>query len=191
MWRKNTRTVRGRIAGVDLNRNFQDGHWGQGGSSSNPGSETYMGTAPFSEPETAAIDKYFRGLDNVVGAIDFHSYSQLILRPYGFTEDDSPNESDFKKVTAQMSASIQKVSSKYYTPEKSVELYITTGTASDYFYVARPSQKEWIFALTIELRPNNAWGSGGFVLSPKEIIPTGKETLAGLLDLINFKLESA
>eukprot|EP00834_Sanchytrium_tribonematis_P001731 NODE_44_length_33449_cov_1.575742.p31 type:complete len:149 gc:universal NODE_44_length_33449_cov_1.575742:26478-26032(-) len=145
-----------------------------------------MGTSAFSEPETKAIDQYFRSLCCVSGAIDFHSYSQLILRPYGFSKADSPNEADFKVVSQKMSDVMKKSSSKYYTPEKSIDLYVTTGTASDYFYIARPGQ-EWVFALTIELRPNGPF-NGGFVLSPKEIIPTGQETLAGVLEMVNFKL---
>ena len=159
MWRKNTRVVNGQIAGVDLNRNFQDGHWGKGGSSTDPDDETYMGKAPFSEPETSVIDQYYRSLTNVVGAIDFHSYSQLILRPFGYTNADSPNEKDFLRVTTQMSNTIKKLTNKYYTAEKSIGLYVTTGTASDYFYNAKPQSpsQDWVFALTIELRPNSAF----------------------------------
>ena len=186
MWRKNRRLVNGRAMGVDLNRNFDDLHWGKGGSSSSPNSETYMGSGPFSEPESKAIDEYFRALCCVSGAIDFHSYSQLILRPYGFSKEDAPQEQEFKKVTNMMSASMKKVGNKYYTPQKSIDLYVTTGTASDYFYVARPN-KEWVFALTIELRPNGPF-SGGFVLPPKEIIPTGQEAFEGILEMVKYKM---
>ena len=75
----------------------------QDGSSGNECSETYRGSSAASEPETQntanyfkfAIHKtvkyyafnnlchFFRSLGNIVGAIDWHSFSQLILRPYG------------------------------------------------------------------------------------------------------------
>ena len=54
MWRKNRSQNEGSSRGVDLNRNY--GYlWGTGGSSSISSSDTYMGPAPFSEPETKAI----------------------------------------------------------------------------------------------------------------------------------------
>ena len=62
LWRKNLRDNDddGRITavdGVDLNRNFPT-KWGYDneGSSAVPGSETYRGAAPASEPETQAYD---------------------------------------------------------------------------------------------------------------------------------------
>ena len=65
LWRKNLRDNNGDgvIApgdGVDLNRNFPT-RWGYDneGSSPNPASETYRGTAPASEPETQALDALF------------------------------------------------------------------------------------------------------------------------------------
>ena len=54
MWRKNRRNNGGSY-GVDLNRNYgPDSYWNapNGGSSTSPSSDTYRGTAPFSEPET-------------------------------------------------------------------------------------------------------------------------------------------
>ncbi|HXW52944.1 MAG TPA: M14 family zinc carboxypeptidase, partial [Myxococcota bacterium] len=57
-WRKNRRTNSDGSVGVDLNRNYGFG-WGTGGSSSTPTSEIYMGTGPFSEPETASVRDFF------------------------------------------------------------------------------------------------------------------------------------
>lgn len=100
--------------GVDLNRNYPD-HWGevysyyivsytcrlkcrylvavQGGSSDNPCSEVYHGESAASEPETRNTINYFKSLTSeehpLYGAIDWHSYGQLILRPYGTIEEVS------------------------------------------------------------------------------------------------------
>ena len=77
-WRKNLRDNNGdgRITsgdGVDLNRNFAT-KWGydEEGSSALPGSETYRGPSPGSEPETRAFD----GLVDRVGfefVLNYHS----------------------------------------------------------------------------------------------------------------------
>ncbi|KAJ3161682.1 hypothetical protein HDU86_006452 [Geranomyces michiganensis] len=162
--------------GVDLNRNYDDGKWGQGGSSSNPSDETYRGASPASEPETKAIQNFFLAQPNLVGAIDLHSYSQLILRPYGYTSQDSPDEAAQKKVADGMAAAIKTNSRKAYSSIKSIDLYITTGTSTDFWYRNRR-----IYALTIELRPSDGGiGGQGFVLDPSQILPTGKEIYAAV-----------
>jgi len=63
-WRKNRRPNGGYSYGVDLNRNYSY-KWGTGGSSTNPNSETYMGPAPFSEPETQAVRNFISSKPNI------------------------------------------------------------------------------------------------------------------------------
>jgi len=59
LWRKNRRKVgRSGCSGVDLNRNFGY-RWGGKGSSTDVCRETFSGSGPFSEPETAAIRNFF------------------------------------------------------------------------------------------------------------------------------------
>ena len=61
MWRKNRRLNTGGSYGVDLNRNYGPyNYWNatNGGSSTSPSSDTYRGTAPFSEPETEIIRNF-------------------------------------------------------------------------------------------------------------------------------------
>jgi murein tripeptide amidase MpaA len=58
LWRKNRRRNANNSFGVDLNRNYGTvDFWNSafGGSSTSPSSDTYRGTDPFSEPETAAL----------------------------------------------------------------------------------------------------------------------------------------
>jgi len=47
LWRKNRRVNSNGSFGVDLNRNWGD-HWCEDGGSTNPNSDTYCGTGPFS-----------------------------------------------------------------------------------------------------------------------------------------------
>jgi len=181
LWRKNRRQNNDLSYGVDLNRNW-DVHWGGEGSSSIPRSDTYHGTAPFSEPETRSISSYLLSLPNTLAGIDFHSYSQLILRPYGWTDADCPDEKALKTIGDGVSAAIKSVHGQVYTSEKSIDLYITTGTASDWFY----SSAIW-GAYTIELRDT---GRYGFLLPASEIIPTGEEIWNSMIYFIQTVLDT-
>jgi len=148
-----------------------------------------MGTSPFSEPETQAINSYYQCLSNVVAAVDFHSYSQLILRPHAFSNINSQHESEFKRVSNLIANAMKAVDNKSYYPQKSIDLYASTGTALDYFYLSKPhNNTHWVFSIMVELRPNTPQ-SGGILLPPSQIIPTGKEALAALLQIVVYKLE--
>jgi len=170
--------------GVDLNRNWND-HWGGSGSSGVPTSETYRGTAAFSEPESLAISNYITAHNfygNILAAIDFHSYSQLVLRPYGWTTKNCPDNTALKILGDGVSYEIQRQSGKIYTSQRSIDLYITTGTASDWYY------QEGIWgAYTIELRDT---GQYGFILPPAQIIPTGEEIWASMMYFCRAVLDS-
>lgn len=57
-----------------------------------PCSETYAGSGPFSDIETLSMSKYIRSIsDKFYAYVSFHSYSQLLLFPYGHTEDHLDN----------------------------------------------------------------------------------------------------
>jgi len=174
LWRKNRRANTGGTFGVDLNRNWNI-KWGGSGSSSNPSSDTYHGTSAFSEPETKAISTYINSLNankNIIAAIDFHSYSELILRPYGWTTALCPDEVKLKAYGADIQARIRATHGQVYDNIKSIDLYITTGTASDWYY-----DIGIVGAYCIELRDK---GRNGFRLPANEIIPTGQEIYAGV-----------
>jgi len=174
LWRKNRRKNNAASYGVDLNRNWDD-HWGGEGSSPIPSSDTYHGTAAFSEPETKATATWIQGLPNIWAGIDFHSYSQLVLRPYGWTTAPCPDETALKTIGDGVSSAIKTQSGKTYVSETSADLYIACGTASDWFY----SHDIW-GGYTIELRPPENDVRTGFVLPPDQIIPTGDEIWAAM-----------
>jgi hypothetical protein len=102
LWRKgrSLTPVPGCI-GIDLNRNY-DLHWGEGGSSSNPCSTTYRGSAPASAAEVVNTVNYFKANAPIIGAIDWHSYGQLILRPWGWTADPAPDEEQLAQLGDEM-----------------------------------------------------------------------------------------
>ena len=53
------------------------------GASADPCKEDYRGLTPASEKEVKNIMAYFQKNSPIVGAIDIHSYGQLVLRPWG------------------------------------------------------------------------------------------------------------
>lgn len=122
---------------VDLNRNY--GHAWEGGMTDLK-SETYRGSAPFSEPETQAIRDLVLQ-HNFTYAISFHSGIELILYPWGYTHDAPPDKARFTEVATGLS----KITMR--TPYKqSSRLYISAGTWDDWMYGVAG-----VFALTCEI----------------------------------------
>ncbi|MGQ9587937.1 MAG: M14 family metallopeptidase, partial [Thermoplasmata archaeon] len=133
-WRKNRRLNYDGSYGVDLNRNYEGsmngdpaGEWGGVGSSHDPSDETYCGEAPFSEPETLAIRDLVLKHDFQI-ALDFHSYSELVLWPWGYTTNLTADNDDLVRIGTEMAAL------NGYDPMQSVELYPTTGDSIDWHY---------------------------------------------------------
>jgi len=178
MWRKNRSTNNGNsCAGVDLNRNYGF-KWGQGGSSSNPCNETYMGPVPFSEPETRAVKAFVEGHPNLKVLLTLHTYSELILYPWGVSYDGIENVAD--KATFQKMAQSMAVWNGY-TPEQSSELYITSGDTCDWAYGTLG-----MFAFTFELSPSDGGFGGGFYPGPAEIQRTLQANLRPALYLMDL-----
>ena len=63
------------------------------GTSSNPCRLDFRGFSPFSEKETmAARDWVAEYSDQILVYIDFHTYGQLWMTPYGYSSMTPPNE---------------------------------------------------------------------------------------------------
>ncbi|HVD13617.1 MAG TPA: M14 family metallopeptidase [Actinomycetota bacterium] len=171
-WRKNRQPNSGSSAvGTDLNRNWSY-QWGCcGGSSGSPSSSTYRGASAFSAPETQRVRDFVNGRvvsgrQQIRVAIDFHTYSELILWPYGYTfNNTAPGlTADDRATFATMGQNMANTNG--YTPEQASDLYIADGTLPDWAWgVYR------IFAYTFEMYPRSS--SPGFY-PPDEII--GRET---------------
>ncbi len=151
MHRKNMRNNGGGSYGVDLNRNYGFG-WNTGGSSTNPDSDVYMGPAPFSEPESMAVKNFVDARPNLKILLSFHTFSELILYPWGHLYDPIPNAKDlavYKTMAKKMSEW------NGYRPEQSSDLYIASGDTTDWSYGVHG-----IFSFTFELSPKSIWGGG-------------------------------
>lgn len=187
LWRKNRRVVSSQVGlphpcvGVDINRNFPEG-WQMGGKVDPiECSEDYGGPDPSSELETQHIMKYWKENGPFVGAIDWHSYGQLILHPWAWTMDNTNHDDTLINLGKEMADIIEKVHGKHYTSEKSIDLYQCFGIATDWFYSDDASSNNGGYrsaAFVIELRDK---GTHGFVLPPNQIIPTGEEVFPAIL----------
>ena len=71
--------------------------------------EDYPGPKPQSEKETRNIVNFFRQHAPIVGAIDWHSYGQLILRPWGYSNATSPDDAWMKKLSTEMANIVKEV----------------------------------------------------------------------------------
>lgn len=179
MWRKNRRGAPSgsSCAGVDLNRNYGY-QWGTGGSSTDPCSDVYMGEKAFSEPESIAIKTFVESKPNTKILLSFHTYSELILYPWGNTYDPITNQKD--KATYESMARTM-AAWNGYTPQQSSELYIASGDTTDWSYAALG-----IFSFTFELSPRNSWGGGGFYPGAGAIQPTFDANLKPVLYMIDL-----
>ncbi len=138
-WRKNRRKNKDGSYGVDLNRNY--GYkWGNTGSSNSGNSDTYHGPNAFSEPESCAI-RDLAAREKFAASVSFHSYSELILFPFGYAYNvPTPDHDLLAKLAGEMSKFNR------YTPENSADLYPAMGDSDDYLYGT-----EKILAFTFEL----------------------------------------
>ena len=181
LWRKNRSKNSDGTFGVDLNRNW-DEHWGYVGSSTDKSSDVYRGPKAFSEPETIAVSNYILGFQNRYAAIGFHSYSQLILRNWGWTSKKSKNEGILKEWGDSMAKAIYQNSKVAYTSEPGASLYAASGCADDWY-----TTKAGMIGYTIELRDT---GRRGFLLGSADIVPMGEEIWSAMQVFLEFLVKN-
>ncbi|MBW6436309.1 zinc carboxypeptidase [Actinoplanes hulinensis] len=181
-WRKNRQPNSGSsYVGTDLNRNYGY-NWGCcGGSSGSTSSATYRGPSAFSAPETRVIRDFVNsrvvgGVQQIKVAIDFHSYSQLVLWPYGHTTANTATGMNADQANTFATLGRQMAATNGYTPQQSSDLYITDGDSLDWLWGVHK-----IFAYTFELYPGSS-GGGGFY-PPASVIPaqTSRNRTAALM----------
>lgn len=166
MWRKNRRNHGNGDFGVDNNRNydFTDGAngpvWGTTGISFNTNSETYCGTGSFSEPENQAM-KWFVEQHDFKLALNNHSYSDLLLYPFGFDVNrPTPDDATYVAISDFM------VSQNTMVNQLAADLYPASGDSDDWMYGETANHNK-IFAFTPEI----GTGSQGFWPSVGDIDP--------------------
>jgi hypothetical protein len=163
--------------GVDLNRNFNF-KWGLINAPTEPlCGQTYPGPTAASEPETAAIQNLVSSIfpdqrgpgdtdpapQNATGVfIDIHSYSNLVMWPWGFTNTTPPNNAELVFIGRKMA------SYSGYTPQQSIQLYATSGSTKDWAY-----GELGVAAYGFEIGPSS--GTCGGFFPPFSCLDTGAD----------------
>jgi carboxypeptidase T len=129
--------------GIDLNRNHSH-EWGGAGTSTNPCSLVYRGTQPASEPEVAQLEMLVASLisephaptpdnpapDDTMGVfISLHSYSELILWPWGYTAAPAPNRDQLMAIGDKLATY-----NGYLSCQAPLCLYAASGGSDDWAY---------------------------------------------------------
>lgn len=174
MWRKNRRN-NGSNFGVDLNRNYGY-NWGYDniGSSPTSSSDTYRGTAGFSEPETQAM-RNFCNARQFATALNAHTYSNLLIYPWGYIPSlYTPDSATFVNWSILMCETSRFL---YGTGDQTVG-YVVNGDSDDWMY-GEQMTKPKILAMT----PEAGSASDGFWPASSRIIDICKTTFNQNLNL--------
>ncbi|MCL1981703.1 MAG: M14 family metallopeptidase, partial [Clostridiales bacterium] len=111
--------------GVDLNRNYAY-DWGSNqGSSGTAGSDTYRGSAPFSEAETQAIRSVLTN-NQIMTSLSGHTWGELIQYPWSY--DLSAADPDLVEFGADLSNIC------LYADQPSSAMYYSNGGDCDYSF---------------------------------------------------------
>merc|ERR1719290_225960 len=173
LWRKTTTQYEGNACmGTDANRNW-DYHWADAGASSDSCSQTYQGPEAFSEVEARNVRDYVMAhKDQIKFYQTLHSYSQLVLFPWGYTTDPAPGYDAMLDLGTRGNEALFAVHNKYYE----------VGCIPCVLYTASGTSLDWAlgvagipYVYSIELRDT---GTYGFLLPPSQIIPNAEEAWA-------------
>jgi len=161
--------------GVDLNRNFDDGNpvhaemyrpkgdtpgstYDDEGASDDPSDDTYRGKSGASEKEIQAVLNLDLGHKNIKGVIDFHTYGNMMLYPWGHSYDQPENVDTYKNLGQKMNAAM----GNSFRLMQSSELYPSSGSSENVHH----ANKRLTYTLEV---------GRSFYPDPKEIEPTCKK----------------
>lgn len=200
MWRKNRAPVGAdamgqptSAIGVDLNRNYWDGReehyhlyrpegdtpnstWDDfSATSDNPKKDTYRGPKGGSEVETQALMGLAHGHKNIRGLLNHHSYGNMILHPWGITEEPSDRQELYRDIGKRMN----EVMNNSFNLQSSADLYPASGDSDDVSHVNN------LVPFTLEV-------GRSFQPPPSSIAPTcekvGKANLVFIDEIISRSL---
>lgn len=182
MWRKNRRNNGDGSMGVDLNRNYgYNWAYDDTGSSPNGFSQTYRGTAAFSEVETQNIRDFCNTHDFKL-ALNYHTYGNLLIYPWGFAPIYTPDSAQFTDYGEHLTTY-----NKYsFGTDMQTVLYSTNGTIDDWEY-GEQSTKPKILGMT----PEAGRTDEGFWPPSSRVEEICKENIWQNLHLVHLALKFA
>ncbi|KAM9377619.1 carboxypeptidase A1-like isoform 2-T2 [Pholidichthys leucotaenia] len=183
LWRKTRKPNPGnRCVGVDPNRNWNV-NFGGAGSSRNPCSDTYAGPRAHSESEVRSIADFVTAHRNFKAFISIHSYSQLLMYPYGYTRTPVRDQAELGRLARN---AVRDLGSLYGTR-------YNYGSIINVIYQASGGSIDWAYnqgiklSFTFELRDT---GRFGFMLPANQIIHTAEETWVALMDIMDHAYQN-
>jgi len=169
MWRKNTViNPKSSCIGVDLNRNFPEGYGI--GASTDPCSEVYQGSAPFSERESRALRDYLHSLPNVTVAVSVHSFGNVLIYPWGYKVEQHARRAPLAALAHAISGAIKEKTAEVYQPGTAKEVFGTwglAGGATDDWYITQGIPYSYTFELP---EYDEAGRPHGFILPASNIV---------------------
>jgi len=172
MWRKTRKPNPGATCvGTDPNRNWDD-HWCQQGGSTNPCSDSFCGSAAFTERETFSMANHIIQTGKTATVrmfIDYHAYGQLWMAPWGWSGAIPPDGAAQQAIGTTAVNAIRSVNNLTYRYGTIYNIiYPASGSSADYAY----DFGKVIYAYGVELRDT---GTYGFQLPANQIRPQGEE----------------
>jgi len=130
----------------------------------------FPGKTPASEPETEGLIKYLHSiLERTKVYISFHSFSQLLMYPWGYTGTPVANDQRLGEIAKRAAERLKSLYGiKYRTGPIATTIYRAAGTSLDYVHDAGVK-----YPFVFELRDV---GVHGFALPKELIVPTAHET---------------
>jgi len=180
MWRKSRKANSGSsCVGTDLNRNYAY-RWNSGGSSNNPCSETFMGTAPWDNAETRNLQNYALN-NNLVIQTDVHAYGRMWMHPWGWSTALSADDVKMSGSGKATVAAIYAVHQQQFAEGTIANvIYIASGSSCDYFY----GQTRVIYAYAPEVRGTS------FQPPASNIMPSNRELWAGMMAQVRYAFDN-
>jgi len=168
-WRKNRNPNNGnRCQGVDVNRNFPVGYGGRYSTSRWVCSDTFIGTGALSEPESKAVASAIDEAPNSV-YLDVHTYGRYILKPWSYTNSPHPRLAEVDEVGRRMFSAMKAIRNNRFQYGGNELLGEASGIMPDY----TNGGLGFTFEMTTAFDP-----------STREILPSGKEVVAGIYEAI-------
>ncbi|MBE37275.1 MAG: hypothetical protein CMP50_01220 [Flavobacteriales bacterium] len=191
-WRKNRQINNGSdCVGTDLNRNWDFDWNGNESTSEDPCSYIYVGSGPFSSPETYCVSQYISSIPNLVSHIDVHSYSALIVGPWSSSDELTEDNDEIFCLGTHMQKAVSNTDNYPYI--------FGTGTVNNLLYLISGGMVDWVYgdlsalSFLYEMRPANLYyfdtdfnGLSAFDNEEEEILPTCEEFYQGVLEMIKW-----
>ncbi|KAK1169135.1 carboxypeptidase A1-like isoform X1 [Acipenser oxyrinchus oxyrinchus] len=178
MWRKTRSKTSGSCIGVDPNRNWDAGFSGPG-ASNYACSDSYHGPFAESEVEVKNIVNFIKQHGQIKSFISVHSYSQLLMVPYGYTCNKPADYQELENVGKSAASALKSLYGTSYQ----------VGNICDIIYPASGGSIDWSYnygikySFAFELRDT---GRYGFILPANQIIPTAQETWLALMHIMQY-----